>query len=186
MADENLPDSGAGDGGAPPAETSLHDDIARAFEQVETRDAPPEADPSKPSSPVVPPEGPPPTGERARGPDGRFIASPAEAPRAGAEKAQATPAAAPGANGAKPPATAQKAPEAPPLEPPPQLRPPSSWKPGAREHWAKLPVEVQQEVSRRETEVARSLQESANASSALAHVQATLGPFAQNVAASGM
>lgn len=55
----------------------------------------------------------------------------------------------------------------------------------AKEHWAKLPAEVQQEVARRETEVARTLQESAGARNALAHVQGVIGPFAQNIAASG-
>ena len=60
-----------------------------------------------------------------------------------------------------------------------------SWKPGAREHWAKLPGDVQQEVVRREAEVARSMQESARAREALSHVQQMIAPYAQNIAASG-
>src|SRR5262245_20362591 len=170
MADENntLPDDpGAGGESPAPAETSLHDDIARAFEEVETRDAPPD----KPGalvgdSSLGQPPGP--AGERARDPaTGRFLPGGPEAPAAGAEKPPAKPSAAPKGNGAQPPAGAPvepKAPPKPPLDPgaaaappPQQHRAPTSWKPGAREHWAKLPAEVQAEVVRRETEVAKAL-----------------------------
>lgn len=192
MADDNdLPDGGAGSPGeTPPGGTTLHDDIARAFDEIETRDAPPETPGATPAPPpkVVGQPPAPISGERARGPDGRFTS---EAPPADAKKPPAAPAAAPGANGAKPPASAQKPPDAPkpPADPaappPPQLRPPVSWKAGAREHWPKLPTDVQAEVVRREQEVARSMQESANARNALTHVQSVIGPFAQNIAASG-
>ncbi len=36
---------------------------------------------------------------------------------------------------------------------------PASWKPAVREHWEKLPPEVQEEVTRRETEIQRGLQQ---------------------------
>jgi 3-keto-L-gulonate-6-phosphate decarboxylase len=44
---------------------------------------------------------------------------------------------------------------------------------------------VQQEVVRRETEVARAVKESANARDALTHVQSVLAPFSANINASG-
>jgi hypothetical protein len=40
---------------------------------------------------------------------------------------------------------------------------PVSWKPGVREHWAKLPPEVRQEVARREAEIQRGLATAAQA-----------------------
>jgi len=55
----------------------------------------------------------------------------------------------------------------------------------AREQWAKLPVDVQQEVVRREGEVIRTMKESANAREALGHVQNVLAPYAHNIGASG-
>jgi acetolactate synthase small subunit len=48
-------------------------------------------------------------------------------------------------------------------EPPPSLKAPTSWKPSAREHWAKLPKEVQEDVLRRETETSQALQQTAGA-----------------------
>jgi hypothetical protein len=45
---------------------------------------------------------------------------------------------------------------------------------------------VQQEVVRRETEVGRTLQESARSREALAQVQGVLGPFAANIRAAGV
>src|SRR5262245_8185754 len=154
---------------------SLHDDVSKAFDEVESREAPPpdkEATPSPVRAPDVPP------GERLRGPDGRYLASPeipAKAPPIAPAAAARPPAG---------PAAAQK-PPAPPPEAPAQLRPPTSWKPGVREHWGKLPPEVQQEVVRREVEVARAMQESARHREMLGQVQAVLGPFTQNIAATG-
>src|SRR5262249_21204226 len=130
---------------------------------------------------------PAPSGERARGADGRFLPGGAEAPPPRAPKPPAAPAAATPTNGTKPPPGAPGAAAKPPAEPPagPQLRAPTSWKPGAREHWGKLPTEVQAEVVRRENEVGRTMQESANARNALSHVQNVLAPYAANIAATG-
>jgi len=177
MSEENsieTPDAPSPGGG-----DSLRDDVAKAFEQVESREAPPpdnKATPTPARAPDVPP------GERLRGPDGRF------ASQEGLQKPPAGPAAAP-----KPapvsaplaqPAAAPKPGAAPPEPVQQQLRPPTSWKPGVREHWGKLPPEVQQEVVRREVEVARAMQDSARHREVLAQVQAVVGPFSQNFAAS--
>jgi len=48
-------------------------------------------------------------------------------------------------------------PSDPPLEK--QTKAPVSWKPGVREHWKKLPPDVQQEVLRRESEIQKGLQQ---------------------------
>ena len=40
---------------------------------------------------------------------------------------------------------------------------PVSWKPAVREHWDKLPPEVQEEVTRRETEIQKGLQQASGA-----------------------
>jgi hypothetical protein len=54
-----------------------------------------------------------------------------------------------------------------------------------REHWGKLPPEVQQEVVRREGEVARAMQDAARHREALGMIQQVTGPFAHNIAANG-
>jgi len=46
-------------------------------------------------------------------------------------------------------------------EPRPSIKVPESWKPIAKEHWTKLPAEVQQEVMRREREITQTLQQTA-------------------------
>lgn len=50
-----------------------------------------------------------------------------------------------------------------PVPPAEAFKPPQSWKPGAREHFAKLPPEVQAEVARLDKETVGVLRESANA-----------------------
>jgi hypothetical protein len=171
-----------------PEVDSIRDDLDRAIEQVETRDAPPAA--GDPKAPPLPTDAPA-AGERVRGPDGRFQAQP-DAPK-GAEKPKDAPKALaptpdpskPALGAPKPPAQAG-APAAPPKDPAiPASRAPTSWKPQAREQWAKLPPEVQQEVVRREAEVGRVMQESARAREALTHVQGVLSPYSQNIAATG-
>ena len=56
-------------------------------------------------------------------------------------------------------------------------RAPASWKPEAREHWAQLPDNVRAEVARRESEVARTLQESAEARKTAEAVMKTIEPY---------
>jgi len=180
------PDAGI----APPAE-SLRDDVARAFEEIETRDAPPAtpatppgpaaAQPGAPAAPKAP--GAPSADDRPRDPAGRFVPKEGEpAPKLAPEakpqapaapaKAAAKPAPAPGAELPKPDAA-------------PQLRAPASWKAPVREHWTKLPPEVQAEVHKREAEIGKALQETAGARQAVAAVQQVLAPFSNNIRASG-
>lgn len=56
-------------------------------------------------------------------------------------------------------------------------KPPASWKPDVREHWAQLPESVRSEIQRRETEVQRTLQESAEARKSYDMVMKTIAPY---------
>ena len=56
-------------------------------------------------------------------------------------------------------------------------RAPASWRPEAREHWAQLPENVRAEVARREVEVQRTLQETAEARKTAEAVMKTIAPY---------
>lgn len=56
-------------------------------------------------------------------------------------------------------------------------RAPASWRPEVREHWAQLPEQVRAEVHRREVEVQRTLQESAEARKSFDAVMRTIQPY---------
>jgi hypothetical protein len=56
-------------------------------------------------------------------------------------------------------------------------RAPAAWKPVAREHWASLPEDVKAEVSRREIEVQRTLQETAEARKYAEAVNKAFAPY---------
>lgn len=56
-------------------------------------------------------------------------------------------------------------------------RAPASWKPDVREHWSQLPDTVRSEIARRETEVQRTLQETAEARKTAEAVMRTIAPY---------
>jgi hypothetical protein len=64
-------------------------------------------------------------------------------------------------------------------------RAPASWKPEVREHWAQLPEGVRAEVARREAEVARTLQETAEARRTVESVMKTIAPYEGFIRAEG-
>lgn len=64
-------------------------------------------------------------------------------------------------------------------------RAPASWKPEIREHWAQLPEGVRAEVARRESEVARTLQETAEARRTAESVMKTIAPYEAFIRAEG-
>jgi hypothetical protein len=103
---------------------------------------------------------------RVRDEKGRFVSKKADAP-AGAADAEA----------GEPPAEVPVPTAAPAGPPSPAERPPQSWKPLAREHWATLPTEVRQEVLRREQETQRVLQESAQARKSHSEFQEAIRPY---------
>lgn len=61
--------------------------------------------------------------------------------------------------------------------PKPADRAPASWRPDIREHWASLPDTVRSEIARREGEVQRTLQESAEARKNYDAVMKTIAPY---------
>lgn len=58
---------------------------------------------------------------------------------------------------------------------------PASWKPEESAHWDKTPGEVRDAVMRREVEVNRALQDTAQARHGLAALQDTVAPYIQNI-----
>jgi len=59
----------------------------------------------------------------------------------------------------------------------PSERAPASWRPNVREHWAALPTEVRAEVARREQEVQRTLQETAEARKYADAINRVVAPY---------
>jgi hypothetical protein len=64
-------------------------------------------------------------------------------------------------------------------------RAPASWRPDVREHWAQLPETVRAEIQRREVEVQRTLQESAEARKNYDAVMRTVAPYEAFIRAEG-
>jgi len=64
-------------------------------------------------------------------------------------------------------------------------RAPASWKPDVREHWNTLPEGVRSEIYRREAEVQRTLQESAEARKNYDAVMRTIAPYEAFIKAEG-
>lgn len=62
---------------------------------------------------------------------------------------------------------------------------PSSWKPDAREHWAQLPDNVKAEIARREGEVQRTLQETAEARKTAEAITSVVQPYMHFIKAEG-
>lgn len=72
--------------------------------------------------------------------------------------------------------------EAPEITPGPKSGPktdkaPASWRPEVREHWSQLPETVRAEVARRETEVQRTLQETAQARQYAEAINKAFAPY---------
>ena len=133
---------------------------------------------------------------RQRDEYGRFIPKQGEkAPKAAAasSKAPPKPDGAPknGAPPQTPDAVAQPvAPAALPAQPthdatPAPAKAPQSWRPAAREQWAKLPAEVQTEVARREREVATTLEGVAEAKKVHQSFREVVGPYEAMIRSEG-
>jgi hypothetical protein len=115
-----------------------------------------------------------PAGDRPRDPTGKFLR---------ADKAKAAP-------------TATKPPEVPvtgaksatPVPKPAEAtatKAPQSWRPQERDAWGKVPTEAQAAISRREAEIARTLQEVAPARQHYQQFQQVVGPYAGMIQAEG-
>lgn len=151
--------------------TTLRDAIEAAIDDDSSTSAAPAAPVETPAEPVAesaapvapePTETPPePTeakADRHRAPDGKFAPKPAEEPKtdAPAEAAAITPG---------------------PKAEPAKDRAPVSWRPDVREHWNKLPPDVKAEVARRETEMQRTLQETAEARKYADAINKVIAPY---------
>ncbi len=113
-----------------------------------------------------------PSAVRARDPSGKFSKaekSATEAPK----PAKASPSVTPAPKGAEPSATPAPAPG----EQSVALKAPQSWRPAAREKWAALPPEVQQEVAKREKEAKLAIDGSSPDREYAKQVRESLAPF---------
>ncbi len=172
QAAEKLETSTSDDGAAPVPDTAAGDPTS-----------PPAAEPA-PSTPETDTRT---AEERARDDKGRFAEKgkqPAVKPSAAKGPAGAAP---PAGQAQGTPAGVVPSPSAPAGEPVhPAIKPPASWTPAAREAFAKAPPEVQREVERREKDMNRALQESAQARQYAAQVRETLAPYEGLARANGM
>src|SRR5512139_2636748 len=95
---------------------------------------------------------------KERGPDGKFLKKPQDQQQATPERKQDSST---------------------------QFRAPESWKPQAKEHWNKLPPDVQHEVARREREIVMTLQQTAGARKVAEQFVAAVSPFEMMIRAEG-
>lgn len=164
--------------------TTLRDEIEAALEQTEA----PEAAPAAPAS----------TPDSAPAQDSAPVA---ESAAESAEPAQNLDALAEGKPAAEAQDLAQRErdengrfkPKEEGIQPGPKSGPrqnageraPASWRPDVREHWAQLPETVRSEIHRREVEVQRTLQESAEARKNYDAVMRTVAPYEAFIRAEG-
>ncbi len=177
---------------APEETSSRREAISAAFEAAEVP-APMEAAPAPveavDASPAPEPaEDKRTAAERARDEAGRFakargpkvtIKPSLTKPPEKAAEVKPTPAAAP--KQGTPTATLPPAPG----ETSVALKAPASWKPAAREKWAALPPDVQQEAVRVDREVRQTMQESAEARKSWSQFQAVVAPYREMIHAEG-
>jgi hypothetical protein len=164
--------------------------LEAAFDKMNEDPAPepveaaPEVEPVEPAGePAEEPAKP----DRPRDPAGRFAKAEDKPAPAEPKPAKATkPAAAPAPVDPAKPAAAEAKPPEPAAPAAPSVKAPQSWKPAAREAFAKAPPEVQQEVARREAEIARALNETAEARRTVEQVRSTLSPYEGIARANGM
>ena len=168
------PDDDAVDDGPDPRSTIESAIESEGGDTSATPDAPVAPD----SAPVEKPVGEPQVQAKGdRDSLGRFIPK--------AEKAAGAPGATPGTPGPTGPTNGAL----PPIQPAPQapaLQAPASWSPGAREHWKTVAPAVQQEIARRESEMARYVNEMAPARNIAERFTQTIQPFLGTIQAEGV
>lgn len=146
---------------APAAGETMRDTLSRAFDEAE-------------AEATGPADGTKPTGQRARDNSGRFSATPK--PKPGAKSETKAPQSSSTTSLAAP-APIQGQPEPKDKPQAPAAKAPASWKPLAREKWAGLPSEVQQEVLRVDQEVRKVMQGAAQATQTAQSLQQVLAPY---------
>lgn len=159
---------------------TTHETVTEVYEKLKA-DAGGEEEPAEVAEPVVetpaieepaaigePVAEVQPAGERQRAPDGKFT------------KGEQAPVVAP-----KPVPLEAKPITPPVVEQLPALKAPADWTPRAKEKWAGLPREVQEEAHRLHTEVKKTLQESAGARQVAEAFQRTVAPYEHMFRAGG-
>lgn len=131
-----------------------------------------------PAAPAAAPE-PPPAEAPASESDASATPAATEAPAPAPGGAEQPPTVNPVHTSVTPTADTPAAPKAP------EVRAPQSWKPALREHWSKVPPEVQAEVVRREREVQSALQEASEAKRTAGAFQQVLSPYMGMIQAEG-
>ena len=147
------------------SEKTMEETMAEAFDAAEARavETPVEAAPVE--TPETPQEPAPATDGPARGPDGKFISKTVETPEAAPVTTENP------AESASTPAAAET-PSAP-----------ASWTAEAKAAWATLPPAIQQEVLKREADVAKGFDERASKLKAYEPVEQVLAPRRQQLIA---
>jgi hypothetical protein len=120
----------------------------------------------------------PPEGDRPRDQFGRFLSSTPPARAAAPEEPDETP-------GETDDTTDQPAPKEDEPDHRPAIAPPQSWSAAAKDTWGQLPRTVQDEVLRRESDVARGFQQRAEQINHLEPIAQAVAPYAQKFALRG-
>jgi hypothetical protein len=176
-------------------QTDLRGILTAKYDEIEAAPEPtPEAAPEVEAAPAEPPapvETEAQAAERARDDAGRFAK---EGKKGKTTKTPATVSPDAAKPGTPPEAIAdQGAAATPPTDAaapvspePPKFKAPQSFKPHAREKWAAVPVEVQEEIDRVDREVRKTMQESSEARKFATNVHQTLAPFEGLARANGL
>ncbi|HYF00700.1 MAG TPA: hypothetical protein VEJ18_17395, partial [Planctomycetota bacterium] len=162
-------------------DASIADSVAAAFDEAAARDTAPEPAPEPTPAPTeaapVEPETTQEREARVRDEQGRFARRSTDIKKPPEVKTKAPPEAPATAGGGTSPPPGET-PPAEPVSTPEAVKAPQSWKPAAREEWAKVPPSVQAEVMRREKETAQVLQEAAEARKFHSTFREQLAPYA--------
>lgn len=120
--------------------------------------------------------------ERSRDEKGRFAKGAAENSPGGEKQAAPTKTAPQAVGTLGGPPAAQEPPPAGAVE---QAKAPQSWKADARELWSQVPPRIQQEVQRREMEIQKALQETAEPRRFFSEFQRVVSPYLGMIQANG-
>lgn len=167
----------------------LREALEDAFDEIDTTPAeavevPAEAAPAEPVETAAP-EAEVPATDRARDESGKFVPQKEAKPAAQSKPPPRAVSPATSAPPAGQGATAVATPPGAAAVVAPALKAPQSWKPAEREKWAALPPEAQQAVLRRESEVAKALQERADATKGYGAFTEAVRPYEALIRASG-
>ena len=143
---------------------SMEEQMGAVFDQMEKAEA--EAVEAEKAAVAEPEDSQEETQQQKRGPDGKFAAKDAE-PEEEGEAAEAVE--------GEQTVSAEESQQEPAKEPA-SLEAPTSWSTAAKSEWAKLPPAIQQEVLKRESDVAKGFEERANRLKSYEPIEQALEP----------